>query len=76
MKLGLWSMVGCTAFGFLPLVIAVVTGIFSGRKAMDEITSGGTWLWLMNISLPLGFMLGIIGFVLFLTGLFKARPNS
>ena len=76
MKIGMWSMVGCTIFGFLPLVIALIVGIFSGTDAMDEATGTGAWLWLMYISLPLGFILGLVGFVLFLVGLLKKSPKG
>ena len=76
MKIGMWSMVGCTIFGFLPLVIALIVGIVSGPEAMDEATGTGAWLWLMYISLPLGFILGLVGFVLFLVGLLKKSPKG
>jgi hypothetical protein len=74
MKVGLWSMLACTFFGFLPLLIALAVGVFSGEDMMSEATGSGTWLWLMNISLPLSFILGIVGFIIFLFGLFKNRP--
>lgn len=76
MTLGLWSMVGCTIFASLPLITALIAGIFGGQDEMDETTSHGAWLLLMNVSLPLGFLLGIAGLVLFLIGMFKSKPNS
>ncbi|MBC7463154.1 MAG: hypothetical protein H7227_02720 [Actinobacteria bacterium] len=76
MKFGLWSMIGCTILGFTPLVVALVVGIFGGKDVMNEATGSGAWLWLMYISLPLGFILGIIGFIIFLVGLFKAKPKK
>jgi len=76
MKIGLWSMVACTFFGFAPLLIALITGIFGGKDVMKEATGSGAWMWLMYISLPLGFVLGIVGFTVFLIGMYKSRPQK
>jgi uncharacterized membrane protein YdjX (TVP38/TMEM64 family) len=76
MKVGLWSMIACTFFGSLPLLIALAAGVFGGEDVMNEATGSGTWLWLMHISLPLAFVLGIVGFVIFLIGVYKSRPEK
>lgn len=67
-------MFACTVFGFSPLLIALAAGVFGGKDVMSEATGSGAWLWLMYISLPLGFVLGLAGFVIFLVGIFKNRP--
>ena len=69
-------MFGCTIFGFMPLIIALIAGIFGGQNMMDETTGSGAWLWLMYISLPMGFLLGIAGFVLFLIGMYRSKSKS
>jgi MFS family permease len=76
MKIGLWSMAACAFFGFSPLLIALAAGIFGGTDVMNEATGSGAWVWLMYISLPLGFVLGIVGFIIFLIGMYKSRPEK
>jgi len=76
MKIGMWLMIGCTILGFTPLVVAVTAGIFGGREVMDEIAASDIWLGLMQVALPLAFVLGIVGFTLFIVGLFQTWPRK
>ena len=51
-------------FAFSPLVIAFVTGLIQGVSMWDEGSGTGTYIWLMMVTLPVGFVLVIIGLVM------------
>ena len=51
-------------FAFAPLVIAFVTGLIQGVSMWDEGSGTGAYSWLMMLTLPVGFILVVIGVVL------------
>ena len=51
-------------FAFAPLLIAFVTGLIQGVSMWDEGSGTGAYIWLMMLSLPVGFVLVVIGIVM------------
>ena len=51
-------------FAFAPLVIAFVTGLIQGVSMWDEGSGTGAYIWLMMLTLPVGFVLVVIGIVM------------
>jgi TRAP-type C4-dicarboxylate transport system permease small subunit len=49
---------------FAPLLIAFVTGLIQGVSMWDEGSGTGAYIWLMMLTLPVGFVLVCIGIVL------------
>jgi hypothetical protein len=49
---------------FAPLLIAFVTGLIQGVSMWDEGSGTGAYIWLMIMTLPLGFVLVCIGIVM------------
>ncbi len=47
-----------------PLLIAFVTGLIQGVSMWDEGSGTGAYIWLMIMTLPVGFVLVVIGVVL------------
>ena len=47
----------------LPIVLAILSSIVSKTPLLDESQVSGGYLWLLIISLPLGFFIIIIGLV-------------
>ena len=50
-------------FAISPLLLAFVTSIFQGVSMWDESSGSGGYIWLMMGTLPVGFVLIIIGVV-------------
>ena len=50
-------------FGVSPLILAFVTSIFQGGSMWDEGGGTGTYIWFMMLTVPVGFVLVIIGLV-------------
>ena len=50
-------------FAISPLLLALVTSIFQGGSMWDEGSGTGGYIWLMMGTLPVGFVLIIIGVV-------------
>jgi len=50
-------------FAISPLLLAFVTSIFQGVSMWDEGSGTGGYIWLMMGTLPVGFVLIIIGVV-------------
>jgi len=50
-------------FAISPLLLAFVTSIFQGGSMWDEGSGTGGYIWLMMGTLPVGFVLSIIGVV-------------
>ena len=50
-------------FAISPLLLAFVTSIFQGGSMWDESSGTGGYIWLMMGTLPVGFVLIIIGVV-------------
>ena len=51
-------------FAFLPLLIAFVTGLIQGVSMWDEGSGTGAYIWLMIMTLPVGFVLVCVGIVM------------
>jgi hypothetical protein len=51
-------------FAFLPLLLAFVLGVIQGVSMWDEGSGTGAYIWLMILTLPVGFLLVVIGLVL------------
>jgi len=51
-------------FAFAPLLIAFVTGLIQGVSMWDEGSGTGAYIWLMIMTLPVGFVLVVIGIVM------------
>jgi len=50
-------------FAISPLLLAFVTSIFQGESMWDEGSGTGGYIWLMMGTLPVGFVLIVIGVV-------------
>ena len=50
-------------FAISPLLLAFVTSIFQGGSMWDEGSGTGGYIWMMMGTLPVGFVLIIIGVV-------------
>ena len=51
-------------FAFSPLLLAFVTGLIQGVSMWDEGSGTGTYLWFLMATLPVGFVLVVIGLVM------------
>ncbi len=51
-------------FAISPLLLAFVTSIFKGVSMWDEGSGSGGYIWLMMGTLPVGFVLVVIGLVM------------
>ncbi len=51
-------------FALSPLLLAFVTGLIQGVSMWDEGSGTGTYLWFLLASLPVGFVLVVIGLVM------------
>jgi len=54
-------VLGGVIFGFSPLLFSLVASIFV-EDALNESTALGTVPWLMFLTLPIGFVIFIVGF--------------
>ena len=50
-------------FGVSPLILAFVTSIFQGGSMWDEGGGTGAYIWFMMLTVPVGFVLVVIGLV-------------
>jgi hypothetical protein len=53
-------------FAFSPLLLAFVTSLFQGGSMWDEGSGSGGYIWLMMGTLPIGFVLIVIGVVVWI----------
>jgi len=51
-------------FAISPILIAFVTSIFQGGSMWDEGSGTGVYLWFLMMTLPVGFVLFVIGLVM------------
>ena len=51
-------------FAFLPLLLAFITGLIQGVSMWDEGSGTGAYIWLMIMTMPVGFVLVCIGVVM------------
>jgi hypothetical protein len=47
-----------------PILLAFVTSLFQGGSMWDESSGTGTYIWLMFLTLPVGFLFVVIGLVM------------
>jgi len=53
-------------FAFSPILLAFVTSLFQGGSMWNESSGTGGYIWLMFLTLPVGFLLVVIGLVMFI----------
>ncbi len=56
---------------FLPIAIAFVTSLINGTSMFDEGSGSGGYLWLLMGTLPIGFLLVVIGLIVMLFERFR-----
>ena len=54
-----------------PILIAFITSIFQGGSMWDEGSGTGGYIWLMFLTLPIGFLLVVVGLIMMMVR--KAR---
>jgi hypothetical protein len=59
----------------LPFVLAFVTSLFTEGSMWNEGTGGGAWLWLLFLSLPAAFVLGLASVIWWLVRDIRKRGN-
>jgi uncharacterized membrane protein YhaH (DUF805 family) len=53
-------------FAISPILLAFITSLFQGGSMWDEGSGTGGYIWLMFLTLPVGFLLVVIGSVMML----------
>jgi uncharacterized membrane protein len=51
-------------FAISPILLAFITSLFQGGSMWDEGSGTGGYIWLMFLTLPVGFLLVVIGLVM------------
>ena len=51
-------------FAISPILLAFITSLFQGGSMWDEGSGTGGYIWLMFFTLPVGFLLVVIGLVM------------
>jgi hypothetical protein len=51
-------------FAISPILLAFITSLFQGGSMWDEGSGTGGYIWLMFLTLPVGFLLVAIGLVM------------
>ena len=51
-------------FAISPIPLAFITSLFQGGSMWDEGSGTGAYIWLMFLTLPVGFLLVVIGLVM------------
>jgi hypothetical protein len=51
-------------FAISPILIAFITSLFQRGSMWDEGSGTGGYIWLMFLTLPVGFLLVVIGLVM------------
>jgi len=60
-------------FAVSPLILAFVTSIFQGVSMWDEGGGTGTYIWFMMLTMPVGFLLVVIGLLKSIIGRLRGR---
>jgi len=60
-------------FAVSPLILAFVTSIFQGVSMWDEGGGTGTYIWFMMLTMPVGFLLVVIGLLKSIIGRLRDR---
>ena len=74
-KAGIWTFVGGIIFASLPIGLAFLTALLSGKSMTNEGEGTGTYLWFLFVTVPIGFLVVIVGLVLFIVGLVSNRSQ-
>ena len=53
-------------FAISPILLAFITSLFQGSSMWDEGSGTGGYIWFMFLTLPVGFLLVVIGLVMML----------
>ena len=56
---------------FLPIALAFVTSLINGTSMFDEGSGSGGYLWLLMGTVPIGFLLVVIGLIVMLFERFR-----
>jgi len=51
-------------FAVSPILLAFVTSLFQGGSMWDECSGTGAYIWFMFLTLPVGFLLVVIGLLM------------
>jgi hypothetical protein len=51
-------------FAISPILLAFATSLFQGGSMWNESNGTGTFIWFMLLTLPVGFLLVLIGLVM------------
>jgi uncharacterized membrane protein YhaH (DUF805 family) len=51
-------------FAISPILLAFITSLFQGGSMWDEGSGTGGYIWFMLLTLPVGFLLFLIGLVM------------
>jgi TRAP-type mannitol/chloroaromatic compound transport system permease small subunit len=51
-------------FAFSPILLAFVTSLFQGGSMWNESSGTGGLIWLMFLTLPVGFLLVVVGLIM------------
>jgi uncharacterized membrane protein len=51
-------------FAISPILLAFITSLFHGGSMWDEGSGTGGYIWFMFLTLPVGFLLVLIGLVM------------
>jgi uncharacterized membrane protein len=51
-------------FAISPILLAFITSLFQGGSMWDEGSGTGGYLWFLMMTLPVGFLLIVIGLVM------------
>jgi hypothetical protein len=51
-------------FAISPILLAFVTSLFQGGSMWNESSGTGTFMWFLFLTLPVGFLLVLIGLVM------------
>jgi hypothetical protein len=73
---GAITLAGSFLFAFSPLALAYFSTPAGGNMWSEGGNGGGTAIWLMLFTLPLGFLTGVTGLVLLIVGLVQKSKNK
>lgn len=63
------------AIAFTPLILSFVTSIFQGGSMWNESSGTGSYLWLMILSVPVGFFMMFAGSITFIARKWNERKR-
>jgi len=55
-------------FAISPILLAFIASLFQGGSMWDEGSGTGGYLWFLMMTLPVGFVLFVIGLVMMIVG--------